>query len=124
MDTLQAAAQLEILHGSYHIDGKDNLSLIPAEKAVFGVFAVVDDQPVNCRYVAQAVNLRETVRALAEQPPGTGMQKFMQGPWVKMLRYCLLPDATEAERQRVAADWSQQYAPSIDDEGEYPGYYA
>jgi hypothetical protein len=116
-------ARLELYHGQFNLDKRDNLSEIPAGKAVFGIFAIVDENPVNCRYVAVAHNLREAVRELYETPPGEGMKNFMQGAWIPMLVYNLDVAAEDVLLEREKEEWIKRYNPKIDVEGEYPGYY-
>jgi len=123
MEIIEALSRMEVWHKEYNLDKKDNLHNVPDGKAVFGIFAIVNEEPVNCRYVGETENLRATVADLFANPPGTGLKKFMQGPWIQMLQYQLLPDSDAAERQKLAADWAEQYQPKFDDTGEYPGYY-
>jgi hypothetical protein len=96
---------------------------LPSGKAVFGVFAIVNDLPVNCRYAAETENLRDSVQRLFEHPEGKGLRKFMQGPWIQMLVYESMPDSEEGERRTVLEEWIRNYRPAIDEDGEYPGYY-
>jgi len=123
MQTVQAPARLEIWHGSYNLAMKDNLQELPEEEAVFGVFGIVKGEPVNCRYVSQTTNLRQAVKALFENPAEEGMKKFMQGAWIQMLQYELMPASSEAEREKMVAEWTLLHKPNIDEDGEYPGYY-
>ena len=115
--------KLEIWHKDYNLDGKDNISEIPTDKAVFAIFGIVNEEPINCRYVGETENLRETVKGIFENPNGEGMKKFMQGPWIQMLVFEKLPDSSKQEREKAVEDWSQKHKPNIDEEGEYPGYY-
>ena len=105
------------------MDKKDNLSELPTEKAVFGIFGIVNDEPINCRFIWETENLQEAVKDVFENPQGEGMKKFMQGPWIQMLQYELLPESTKEEREKLADEWKQKHDPKIDEEGEYPGYY-
>ncbi|MBT1695431.1 hypothetical protein KK083_00995 [Fulvivirgaceae bacterium PWU4] len=123
MESISTLVTFEIWHRAYNLKGKDNLDEVPAEKAVFGIFGIVDEAPVNCRYVAETDNLREAVKMLFEKPEGTGLLKFMQGPWIKMLVFEIIPGASPDETQTVLREWRDRYHPQIDDEGEYPGYY-
>jgi len=116
-------AQTEIWHKDYNLDKKDNLSQLPHEAAVFGVFAIVHDQPVNCRYIGSTDDLQSAIKALFEEPPGPGLKKFMQGPWIQLLSFELMPGATVEERQKVREEWTRKYQPAIDEDGGYPGYY-
>lgn len=115
--------KLEVWHKDYNLDKKDNLNEIPTEKAVFGIFGIVNESPINCRYIGEAENLREAVKDVFENPQGEGMKKFMQGPWIQMLVYELMPDSTKEGREKVAEEWKEKHDPKIDEEGEYPGYY-
>ena len=115
--------RLEIWHKKYNLDKKDNLKEIPTESAVFGIFGIVDEQPVNCRYVGETENLRETVVGLFENPREEGMGKFMQGSWVQMLVYETMPNSSKGDREKAAAGWKDNYGPKIGNDGEYPGYY-
>jgi len=116
-------SEQEVWHKDYNLDGKDNLQDLPAEKALFGIFAVVRSSPANCRYVAAADNLRQAVKDLFEAIPDEGMRQFMQGPWIKMIRYMLMPSSTENETPHLLQEWIQQHKPAVSPEGEYPGYY-
>jgi hypothetical protein len=122
METLDLV-KFEVWHKDYNLDKKDNLSEVPIEKAVFGIFGIVNEEPINCRYVGETDNLREAIKDVFENPPGEGMKKFMQGPWIQMLVYELMPDAAKEDRVKAVEEWKQKYDPKIDDEGEYPGYY-
>lgn len=123
METLERTGQVEIWHEQFNLDGKDNLSDLPDEKAVFGVFGIVNEEPINCRFVGSSDNLRDTVKELFEAPPSAGMKKFMQGPWIQSLKYELLQDADDQKRKKAVDEWTSQYAPKIDENGEHPGYY-
>jgi len=123
MDKTETIVKLEVWHKDYNLDKKDNLSELPLEKAVFGIFGIVNEIPINCRYIGESDNLQEAVRNVFEKPEGGGMKKFMQGPWIQMLVYELMPASSKEEREKNAAEWTGKYSPKIDDEGEYPGYY-
>lgn len=123
MITKEVCSTLEIWHKDYNLEKKDNLSEVPTEKAVFAIFGIVGEAPVNCRYVNETENLREAVKLLFENPENQGLKKFMQGSWIQMLQYELLPNSTKNERKKIAAVWTEEHQPKIDDEGEYPGYY-
>lgn len=115
--------KLEVFHKDYNLDKKDNLSELPKEKSVFGIFAIVNEEPINCRYIGETENLQDTVRELFENPSSEGMKKFMQGPWIQMLVFELMEDSSKEDRQKLVEQWTQKYDPKIDEEGEYPGYY-
>jgi hypothetical protein len=123
MEAVRTLTGLEIWHRDYNLAAKDNLHELPAAEAVFGIFGIVHGQPVNCRYVAQATNLQQAVKELFENPPEGGMKKFMQGAWIQMLQYELMPGSSVAEREKVAAEWALRQKPNIDEDGDYPGYY-
>jgi hypothetical protein len=123
MDIEQKSLQTEIWHREYNLDKKDNLLHLPQEKAVFGVFAIINEQPANCRYIGETDNLQFTIRQLFEEPEGPGLKKFFQGPWIKILQYDLVPDASKDERDKLVKEWTESCQPKIDEEGEYPGYY-
>lgn len=112
--------ELTIYHRNYNLDKKDNLELIPEEAAVFGIFAIIHEKPVNCRYVGEAVNLRAKVKDLFENPGNEGFAKFMQGPWIQMLVYELMPGASDDDRVKAAEKWQKEYNPKCDERGEYP----
>ena len=115
--------KLEVWHKDFNLDKKDNLNEIPTEKAIFGIFGIVNEEPINCRYVSETDNLRDTVKDVFENPHGEGMKKFMNGPWIQMLVYELMPDSKKEDREKIVEEWRQKYDPKIDEEGEYPGYY-
>jgi hypothetical protein len=123
MEATETVVKFEVWHKDYNLDKKDNLNELPTEKAVFGIFGIVNEEPINCRYVGEAENLREAVKAIFENPPSDGMKKFMQGPWIQMAVYELMPESTKEDREKLVEEWKQKYDPKIDDEGEYPGYY-
>jgi hypothetical protein len=123
METITAITKLEIWHKAYNLNMKDNLEEVPADRAVFGIFGIVNGEPVNCRYTGKSGNLRLTIKELFENPAGVGMKKFMQGPWIQLLQYELMPDASDGELEKTAEEWNRKYKPDIDEEGEYPGYY-
>ncbi len=112
-----------IWHREYNLAAKHNLPELPPEAAVFGVFAVMNGEPVHCRYIGPAANLREAVTALYESPESEGLRQFMQGPWIKIVQYHLLPGSSEEERAQLAREWSEVYNPMVDISGDYPGYY-
>lgn len=112
-----------IWHNHFNLDKKDNLGQLPDDAAVFGIFAIVNDEPINCRYTGETADLRKTIKDLFENPPGAGMKAFMQGAWIPMLLYERMPGSLPGERQKVAEHWTQKYKPGIDEDGEYPGYY-
>jgi hypothetical protein len=107
----------EIYHPDYSIEHKDNVDLLPPAPATYGLFAIIDDQPVNCRYVGSAENLRAAVRRHFEQEPDLGLRTFMQGPWIKLILYQTANqhsgEATEVE------NWKRRYQPSCKPDGEY-----
>lgn len=124
METItEAVLQSEIYHRDYNLSEKDNLDDLPAGGAVFGIFAIIDHQPKNCRYVGYSANLRETIKDLFQRPHGPGLKRFMQGPWIKMLLY--LPSTAPAEEalEDTLRTWTATYRPAVDEDGEYPGYY-
>jgi hypothetical protein len=112
-----------IWHKHFNLDKKDNLAELPEDEVVFGIFAIVNDEPINCRHVGESTDLRRTVRDLFENPPGAGMKVFMQGPWIPMLVYQRVPGSSPEERKKAVDNWIQKYKPKIDEDGEYPGYY-
>ena len=116
------AVKLEVFHKEYNLDKKDNLDELPEEPAVFGIFAIIHDTPIHPRYVGSTDNLRKAVRDVFENPEGEGMKKFMQGPWIQMLCYELLPGSKEEDLKKKEEDWTQKYEPKITEEGEYPEY--
>jgi len=116
----EKTVQLEIFHKDYNLDKKDNLETLPEEAAVFGIFAIIHEKPVHCRYIGEAANLRAKVKDLFENPGDEGFAKFMQGPWIQMLVYELMPDASEDDRKKAAEDWTKKHEPKCDEKGEYP----
>ncbi|MEP0264565.1 hypothetical protein [Dokdonia sp.] len=120
---METNKELEIWHKQFNLDEKDNLDTLPTEKAVYGVFGIVDDKSINCRYVGETDNLKDAVKELFETPEDEGLKKFMQGPWIQMLKYELLPESSEKDRQESMQEWTEKYKPNVDEEGEYPGYY-
>lgn len=110
----------EIFHRAYNLDAKDNLTSLAARPAAYGIFAIIDGEPVHCRFAGHTRNLQGAIRRHFEQEADAGLRTFMQGPWMKMLVYELLPaDAPDADLAAASAEWTRQYAPSCDAEGEY-----
>ena len=118
----ESVVKLEVFHRDYNLDKKDNLNDLPEEPAVFGIFAIIHNTPIHPRYVGSSDNLRKAVRDVFENPQGEGMKKFMQGPWIQMLCYDLMPGSSEEDRKKKEEDWVKRYEPKITDEGEYPEY--
>lgn len=119
----QSLVKQEVYHRDYNLNKKDNLNEIPTEPAVFGVFAIVGEEPVNCRYVGETENLRNSLRELYENAQDVGLKKFMQGPWIQMILHEIMPESTKEQRESIVVEWKAKYNPKIDDDGEYPGYY-
>lgn len=112
--------QTNVYHKNYNLDKKDNLDTLPTQPAVFGVFAIIHEKPVHCRYVGETSNFQQAIRDLFEKPEGEGMKKFMQGPWYKMVLYELMPEASEDDRKKAHEKWTKDYTPKIDEKGDYP----
>jgi hypothetical protein len=123
-EAVTSAGRMEIWHHDYNLDKKDNLATVPAIPAVFGIFAIVHGQPVNCRFIGSSDNLQAAVKELFENPPGANLKKFMQGPWIQLLVYEPMPGADAAVRQKAEEDWTTRHQPAIDENGGYPGYYS
>ena len=123
MEAVAILVKQEIWCRDYNLNKKDNLADLPSQSAVFGVFAIVAGEPANCRFIGETTNLQAAIRNLFEEPGSDGMKKFMQGPWIRMLFYELLPDAGREERQKAVETWTRQYNPGVAEDGEYPGYY-
>jgi len=113
--------ETNIYHRDYNLDKKDNLDELPQVKAVFGIFAITHKKPVNCRIVDETENLQARIRELFEDPEkeGDGMVKFMQGPWIKLLIYELMPNSSNKERLEKLVQWQAKYKPRINEYGEY-----
>ena len=112
----------EVFHKEYNLDKNDNLEELPEKPAVFGIFGIIHETPIHPRYISSTDNLRKAVRDVFENPEGEGMKKFMQGPWIQMLCYELLPNLSEEERKAKEEAWINGYKPEINEEGEYPEY--
>ncbi len=112
--------ELTIYHKDYNLDKKDNLESIPEDPAVFGIFAIIHEKPVHCRYVGEASNLRAKVKDLYENPGDEGFGKFMQGPWIQMLVYESMADSSEEDRSKAVEEWKKEHDPKCDEKGEYP----
>jgi len=123
MGTTETLVKIEIFHKDYNLDKKDNLSELPTERAVFGIFGIVNEEPINCRFIGESENLQQAVKDVFENPTSEGLKKFMQGAWIQMLLYELMPDSSKEDREKIVTEWSQKHDPKIDEEGEYPGYY-
>ena len=116
MDTVRT----EIYSQKYNLNCKDNLDSLPPKPAVYGIFAIIDGQPVHCRHTGYANNLQAAVRNHFDDDPNPGLRNFMQGAWLKMLLYTLNDDAAGNEGLRVAAaEWERQFVPACAADGEY-----
>ncbi len=111
-----------LFHKDYNIDHKDNINTFPTEPAVFGIFGIIRDKPVRCRYVGETENLREALRNLYEKAEAVsvGFKNFMQGHWVQKLVYELMPNSTPGERQKEVEEWKKKFNPKCDETGAYP----
>ena len=118
----ESVVKLEVFHKDYNLDKKDNLDELPEEPAVFGIFAIIHKTPIHPRYVGASDNLRKAVRYVFENPGSEGLKAFMQGAWIQMLCYELLPNSTEEERKKKEEEWIKRYEPKITEKGEYPEY--
>ena len=116
MDTIKT----DIYSQKYNLHSKDNLDLLPARPAVYGIFAIIDGQPVHCRHTGYAPSLQAAMRNHFDADPNPGLRTFMQGPWLKMLLYTLNDtDGTDEQLRLTAAEWEQQFVPICDADGEY-----
>jgi hypothetical protein len=123
METL-TTEKIEIYHKDFNLEKKHNLDQLPEKRAIFGVFGIVNNDPLNCRYLSETANLRKSIIELYENPPSKGLKSFMQGAWIQMLVFELVDDNQTTEHVSVLVnEWIKNYDPKIDDEGEYPGYY-
>jgi hypothetical protein len=111
-----------LFHKDYNLDGKDNISQIPKEPAVFGLCAMIHEKPTHCRYIGETANLQQTIRGLFEKAGevSEGFEKFMHGPWIKRMVYGLMPGSSPGDRQKEAEEWTKKYNPRCDENGEYP----
>jgi hypothetical protein len=111
---------VNVCHKNYNLDKKDNLDTLPTQPAVFGIFAIIHEKPVHCRFVGETDNLQQAIRDQFEKPEGEGMKKFMQGPWYKWVTYELMPEASPEDRKNAVEKWTKEHNPKIDEKGEYP----
>ena len=123
MESQTISEKMIVNHKDYNLGKLDNLSGLPEEPAIFGVFAIIDEKPANCRYIGESGNLHTAVKDLFERKHAEGLQKFMQGPWIKMVQFQLMPGSTPDERRTAMKKWVERHNPNIDSNGEYPGYY-
>ena len=110
-----------IYHRDYNEDKKDNINTFPTDPAVFGIFAIMHDKPMNCRYIGETDNLRLGVKELFEKAGevSPGLAQFMQGEWIKMLVYEPMPGVSREDRQKKVEEWIKKYNPKCNDKGEY-----
>lgn len=120
VDIPEKIIKKEVFHKDYNLDNKDNIEELPGLSAVYGIFAIVNEEPVNCRFIGKSSNLKKSVRELFESPSDEGVKEFMQGPWIKFIMY---QEAEEAEINTMYNGWLNDYKPKVDKDGEYPGYY-
>lgn len=114
---------LELVRPEIGSETGDNFYLIPEGEAVFGIFGVINNTAVNCRFAGETDNLRKAVKMLFDNPGETGLKNFLQGEWIQLLQYELMPDSSVSQRMAILDTWLQQYKPGVNAEGEYPGYY-
>jgi len=118
----ESVVKMEVYHKAYNIDKKDNLGELPEEPAVFGIFGIIHEVPVHCRYVGSTDNLRKSVKDVFENPGTEGLKNFMQSPWIQMLCYDVMPGSSEEDRKKKEEEWTKEYEPKVNDDGEYPEY--
>jgi hypothetical protein len=100
-----------------NLDRLDNLSELPEEKAVYGICGRINGEAVNCRYIGETDNLRQSVRNhFGDQEPRECLREFMQSIKLKMLVFELLPDSTPETRLDVVQQWEQEYNPACNAE--------
>jgi len=112
--------QAEIFHRDYNLDKRHNLDVVPAERAVYGIFAIIHDKPVHCRFVGETDNLHDSIQKHFETEPNESLRKFMQGPWIQMLVYHPLPESSHEQRLKLMEEWTKIHNPNCDERGEYP----
>ena len=91
---------MEIYHRDYNLDQEDNLDQIPDTQGVLGIFSLIRNDPSNCRLIKTSGNLRETVKSLFENADNIGVKKFMQGPWIKFLKYLII-DSEKGDKNEI-----------------------
>ena len=114
--------RIEIYHPKYNLECRNNLTAIPTHCAVYGLFAIIDDQPVHCRFVGATDNLQAAITRHFEMEPEPGIHRFMQGPWIKLLVFEPVTSAADSPQTAALVDeWVRRYSPSCDGEGDYAG---
>jgi hypothetical protein len=111
-----------LFHKDYNLDKKDNIAQIPTEPAVFGLFAIIHEKPLHCRYIGETENLQQAIRDLFEKAGDVseGFEKFMHGPWIQRMVYEIMPGSSPEDRQKTVEEWTKKYNPKCDEKGEYP----
>jgi hypothetical protein len=113
-------SRIEIFHSKYNLEMKDNLKSLPSSGAVYGLFAIIDDEPVHCRFAGSTDNLQVAVQRHFEDEDATGLRAFMQGPWIKLLVYePLSTPAAGPEASAALDEWIGKFQPSCEPDGEY-----
>jgi hypothetical protein len=115
--------QMRVNHRDFNHDKNHNIEEIPEIKAVFGLFDFVCDQgvdkPLHCRFVGRTENLREMVVEVYQQTEDIGLQKFMSGPWIKMLCYLEVENIEDEANFSKEKKWIDQFKPANKEDGEY-----
>jgi len=93
---------------------EDNVSTLPTEKAVYGIFAQskTTNEPINCRYVGETEDLQpRTKQHFSKDESNDCLKKFMQSDLTKILVYELMPNSTKDGRLKKEEEWIKKYSP-------------
>ena len=104
-----------------NLEGKDNLSDLPAEPAVYAICGRVNGQPANPRFVGEADNLQEAVKnhfstAEAVTEDLKCVNDFIHSIKTKVLVYQIATGITEDARRRIKERFIEMYEPRCNEE--------
>jgi amino acid adenylation domain-containing protein len=97
---------------SSNVLGKETLSDLPEERAVYAIFGRIHGRPANCRYVAVTNNLRQSIRGHFNELTSEPLAEFTRSIKTKTLRYQLLPDSTDTEVSSIEKEWIEKFRPT------------
>jgi len=102
-----------ILHErNNNFEGKDNLDKLPEEPAIYAICARINGESVNCRYVGEASNLRQSIKKhFTEFESHPCLAEFMQSIKIKSLRYSLVLDTNRQDILKIKKVWEENYKP-------------
>ncbi len=102
---------------SNNLDKKDNMDLIPSQKAVYAVFGRVNGKPANCRFVAKTNNLKAAIEQhFSNEESNEQLRKFFQSIKIKTINFQLFSSNDETSPDQLKKEWEALYKPKCTEE--------